>query len=92
MKSRRSASEFHREHPSAWQRHRAGACQLSCHYCVQANKFRGLSWRFIPSDKYAAFTKHERERKVTEKQERQRSGLIIPHSQAPLIYTGQRGA
>lgn len=92
MQSRRSDSAFHQEYSSAWQRHRSGACPLSCHYCVQANKFRGLSWRFIPSDKYAAFTKHERERKVNEKESKKRRGLIIPHSHAPMIYTAQRGA
>ena len=60
---------FREEYASAWERHRSQACTLACHYCVQARKFRDLSWRFIPSDKYAAFTKHERERKANERQE-----------------------
>ena len=78
------------DYPSAWQAHKANACDLRCRYCVERNKNRGLSWRFIPADKYQLFREQEAERKKKESQPKLEGGRIkVPQLiQDPFIRRG----
>lgn len=78
------------DYPSTWQRHRDSACLIGCYYCVQSNKQRGLSWRFIPADKYKLFREQEAERNKKESQPKLEGGRItIPQMiQAPFNRRG----
>ena len=85
-------TDYYREYPSAWQRHKANGCSLRCHYCVQRNKFRDLSWKWIPSDRYAAYLDQERRRKLEEqeaKPKRFHSRIILPE-QERMIQSARR--
>lgn len=93
MKSRKLGMddlEFYREYPSAWQRHRGGACTLRCHYCVQANKFRGLTWTFIPAENYDAYLKAKRREAIDRGERVKPAGRIsIPKMiQVPFMRRG----
>lgn len=82
-------TEFNAEYASAWQRHRGGACTLRCYYCVQANKFRGLTWTFIPSDRYDAYLKAKRREKLEQADLTPKRRIILPE-QHRMIQTARR--
>jgi hypothetical protein len=74
---------------STWQAHKAGACLIGCHYCVEANKYGRLTWRFIPADRYAAFRKQEEEKKE-QRVERYHGNRIVPPDHGPIIQPAGR--